>query len=111
VLVAVGHPLFGTWIMTNAAWATAEGNMAIPGNKASFHTPTILEGVVDVTIINTHNCGVVVEVVSAPLAAGKANAAVAEAVVHAAVVADVRSPVAIMEDIKAIGPSPITGCP
>src|SRR5208282_6383437 len=48
---------------------------------------------------------------SAPLATGKTHAAVTEAVVHAAIVADVRAPIAVMEPEAAAEPAPVTRRP
>jgi hypothetical protein len=111
VLVVLGKTLFGARVVMDAVWAAAEGHMAVADDEASFDTPVILEGVVDVVAVHMHHHGVVVEVVAAPLSAGKADAAVTEAVVHAAVVADVRAPVAFMEVIAAAIPSPVRGRP
>jgi hypothetical protein len=107
VLVVLGKPFFAAWLVMDAAGSAAEGHVAVPLNPASFHTPAILEGVVDVTAIHVHDVSVVVEVVTAPLAAGKAEAAVAKAVVDAAVVADVPAPIALMKMIPAMIPAPV----
>jgi hypothetical protein len=111
VLVVLGQALFRARIVADAAWATAEGDVAVAGDEASFDTPVIREGVVDVAVVHMHDHGVVVEVVAAPLSAGKAKAAVAEAVVHAAVVAHVLAPVSFMEAIPATFPAPVGGRP
>jgi hypothetical protein len=57
-----------------------------------------------------HSC-VVVETIAAPVAAFISTAVIAEAVVHAAVEADVRSPVSGMPRVAATTPAPITWCP
>src|ERR1700761_909652 len=54
---------------------------------------------------------VVEEVITAPLAAAKSDAAVAEAVVNAAVETDVRSPVPSVEKIDAALEAPVAGGP
>jgi hypothetical protein len=107
VLVVLGKPFLGARFVTDAAGSAAEGHVAVAGDEASIDTLAILEGVVDVAAVHMHDGGVVVEVVAAPLAAGKADPAVAEAVVDAAVVADVAAPVAFMENIPAPLPAPV----
>jgi len=95
----------------DAARASAESDVAVPFHKASTDTLVVLEGGMDVAAVHMHDRGVVVEVVAAPLSAGKADAAIAEAVVYAAVVAHVRTPVALMEAIPAAFPTPVGGRP
>jgi hypothetical protein len=111
VLVVLGQALIGARVVMDAARAAAEGDVTVAGDEASFDTPVIREGVVDVAVVHMHDHGVVVEVMAAPLSAGKAKAAVTEAVVHAAVIADARSPVSLMEAIPATFPAPVGGRP
>jgi hypothetical protein len=106
VLVLVSQPLFRARIVADAALASAESDVAVAGDEAPIDTLAVIKGVVDVASVHMHGRGVVEEVVAAPLTAGKTNAAVAEAVVHAAVVADVPSPVAFMEKKVAVIPAP-----
>jgi hypothetical protein len=54
---------------------------------------------------------VVVEVVAVPVAAVKAVACIAEAVINAAVEADVQTPVTVMEAVMSAVPTPVTGRP
>src|ERR1700751_5291075 len=54
---------------------------------------------------------VVEEVVVSPIAAFIAAAEVAEAIIHAAIKADVRSPVARVPYVHAVAPSPVSRCP
>jgi len=72
----------------------------------------------DITLIVVANAGadvgdraVVVEVVALPVAAEEAEAYIAEAVVDAAIVADVRSPISAMEAIVRAAIAPIRRCP
>jgi hypothetical protein len=111
VLIVLGKSLFGARIMADAARASAEGDVAAAGDEASIDTLVVLERGVDVAAVHMHDRGVVMEVVAAPLSAGKADAAVAEAVVHASVVAHVRAPVSLMEAIPAAFPTPVGGRP
>jgi hypothetical protein len=107
VLIVLGKQFLGARLVADAAGSAAEGHVVVAGDEASIDTLAILEGVVDVAAVHMHDGGVVVEVVAAPLAAGKADPAVAEAVVYAAVVADVAAPVAFMEKIPAPLPAPV----
>jgi hypothetical protein len=66
---------------------------------------------VDIGDVDVVDGAVVVEVMTSPVAAGIAGANVAESVVHAAVEADVRSPIAGIPEIGAFMPSPIAGRP
>jgi hypothetical protein len=111
VLVVLGQSLFRARVVMDAVRAAAEGYVAVTGDEASIDTLVILEGGVDVAVVHMHDRGVVVEVVAAPLSAGKADAAVTEAVVHAAVIAHVRAPVALMEAIATTFPTPVGGRP
>ncbi len=54
---------------------------------------------------------VVVETITAPVAAFISTAVIAEAVVHTPVEADVRSPVSGMPRVAATTPAPVTWCP
>ena len=65
-------------------------------------------GVIDVDVGYST---VVLKVVALPVAAVEAGADIAEAVVNAAVVADVRAPVADMEAEASEGEAPVGGCP
>jgi hypothetical protein len=81
------------------------------GNDTSLHhCPVNVCGVDDV-FIHMHDCGVIGKGVAAPLAASKADASIAEAIVDAAVVADVAAPIAAMEGVVTIRPVPVVGRP
>jgi len=106
VLIVLGQPLLGGGFVVDAAGSSAEGDVAVPFNKAPIHAFPINESNAAVKA-DVHDGSVVGKDATAPLAAGKAEAAVAKAVVHAAVVADVPSPVALMEEVPAVIPTPI----
>ena len=62
--------------------------------------------------IHGYRRGVVRELAAAPLTAGKAAPKEAESIVHAAVIADFRSPIAFIENVSAvISVTPIAGRP
>jgi hypothetical protein len=77
------------------------------GHDAPLHNRPVNVGGVNDGLIHMHHRGVVSKVPAPPLAAGKADAPVAGAVVHAAVVANVVAPVAVMEPVPAAGPPPV----
>ena len=68
-------------------------------------------GVVHVGDIDVVHRAVVVERAAVPVAAVVAVTGVAEAVVHAAVIADARTPVAGVPEIQAVAPAPVAGRP
>ena len=71
----------------NATRTAVVGHVMRIGDDASLHHCPINVGSVNNGLIHMHDRGVIGKVATAPLAAGKADAAVAVAVVHAAVVA------------------------
>jgi hypothetical protein len=101
MLLMLGNSFLGAGGVIDAAGAAAEGNMAIPGNKASFDSCPVLEGRVNISGVHVYDRGVIGKDAAAPLASGKADATVSEAIVHAAIVADMRSPIALVEDKQA----------
>src|SRR5215470_1838028 len=68
-------------------------------------------GVVDLGDVHIGHGAVLIVIPAAPVAAGKTDASVAEAVVNAAVEADSWSPVACVPDIQPFAKSPVTGSP
>ena len=109
-MFAPGDSLTGRGLMMDAARSAAVPYMAVPGDVASFHNSPVHVHRVKAHA-HMHDRGVIGKDAAAPFAAGKADAPVAEAVVHAAVVAHVRTPVPIMEEIAAAGPAPVAGRP
>jgi hypothetical protein len=110
VMFALGSPLIRAAIVVDSAGAAAKGDVAVSDNVASIHTPTIKEGHAAVEA-EMHHGSVVGKVTAAPFAADKADAAVAEAVVHATVVANVRPPVTSVEEVHAVLPTPVGRSP
>ena len=68
-------------------------------------------GVVDVALIHAHDGCVVCEVVAAPFTAGESDATVTVSVVDAAVIAYVPSPVAVIESVLTVFPTPVRRSP
>jgi hypothetical protein len=111
VLFVLCKPLLRSGVVVNAAGTAGIGHVIGIGDNASLHNRPVDVGRVDDGLIHMHNRGVVGKVPAPPLAAGKADAAVAEAVVHSPVVAHMPAPVALMEPIMAVFPAPIVGRP
>ena len=107
VLVARGYLLRRLGGVPNAAGATVIRDATIVGDGVIRHNRPVTVGGVDSVLIDACDRGVVAEVVTLPLAAGVADAPVAVAVVHAAVVAHVAAPVTAMEPVVAAVPSPV----
>ncbi len=84
---------------------------AVEGHVRVVDDDRLVIDVGDVGDVYVGDGAVVEEVAFAPLATLEAVAAVAEAVVDAAVEADLRSPVAFVEGVDAVIPSPVAGSP
>ena len=93
--------LFGQGVVTNAAWTAAEGDVAFVDHRVPLHNFAVLIGVANITIVHAHHRAVIDKVVATPHAADKTHAHVSVAVVDAAIVADVATPVAGVEDVDA----------
>src|ERR1035437_1230389 len=109
--LALGNPLLGSGGVLNTAWTAVIGNAVVVDDRVSLHNRPVNVGGMDDGLIHVHDRGVIGKLAAAPLAAGKADAPVAEAVVHAPVVAYVAAPIALMEPILSAGPAPVVGCP
>jgi hypothetical protein len=97
--------------MLNTAGAAAEGYMARIGYGRALNDGAINKRVVNDGGIHVDHGSVVGEETAAPLATGKADAEIAAPVIHAAVVADGWSPIALVKYVEAVGPSPVTRRP
>ena len=100
-------PLLSCGLVLNAVRTPVVGHMAGIGNDVPLHDRPVNVGGVDDVLIHMHDGGVIGKGAAAPLAAGKTDAPIAVAVVHAAVVADVVAPIAVIEAIVAVGPAPV----
>ena len=100
-------------LITNATLAAVKGYAAVPGIIATVNGDAIgIDAIAPCSAgADMHDGCVVCKDSTAPHAAGKADAAIAVAVVNAAIVAHVRAPVAGMKDIKSALPSPIGRSP
>ncbi len=109
--LVLDRPLGGRGRVLNAVRTAVESHVIGIGDDASLHHRPVDVGGVDDGFIHMHNRGVVGKGAAPPLATGKADAAVAEAVVHAAIEANVVAPVAVMKPILAVVPTPVWGRP
>jgi hypothetical protein len=71
--------------------------------------PVIYVG--DVNTTHVHGRTVIEERTTAPVTTLESNTTIAEAVIHTAVEANVRAPVATVPGVHAAGPAPVTRCP
>jgi hypothetical protein len=93
-----GNPLLRSRIVPNPARPANIGNTIVDDRRV-VHDGLVHIGVVDDGSVHVDYSGVVREIMTAPLAADKSDTHVTEAVVDAAVVADVRTPVSGVVDI------------
>jgi hypothetical protein len=103
---AEGGNLGGTGTHIEAASAAVIGDTAVIGD---YDCAVVDVG--DVDHVNAVDGAVVVEVVAVPITAIVAVAGVAEAVVDAAIEADMQAPVAAIESPAVVVPAPISGRP
>jgi len=101
-------PLLYSRLCPKAIWTTVEaGAVVVVHNRR----------VVDVRIVNdrpvhVHDSGVICESATAPFAAVETTTWIAEAIVHAAIKADVRAPIAAMPQVHtARSIAPVARCP
>jgi hypothetical protein len=93
-------------IMTDPVRSPVVRNVPLVGNSASSHHVLIHIRIVNHSGVHPHDCGVVREPPIAPLAACESLAHVAVAVIDATVVADIVSPVTLVEPVSAVVPTP-----
>jgi hypothetical protein len=96
----------------NSIRAAVEAAVSVVDDRRVGDDGCIHVGRVNHGRVHGYYCRVVSEGATAPLATGEAASAVTESVVHAPVEADLRPPIAGIEDVNtSISPSPITGRP
>lgn len=101
-----GTALDGRWIMANSIRSTIKRNAPFVPDRVLANYCLVNVRVVNDRRVHTHNCGVIGESSTAPLAPGKSDTHVAIAVIDAAVVPDLIAPVAVMKAIVAAFPAP-----
>jgi hypothetical protein len=102
MLLVFSCPLRGAGGMLNAAGTAVVGHAMGIGNDAPLDNCPINISGVDDGPIHMDNRGVIGKGSATPLAAGKAIASIAVAIVDAAVVADVAAPITAMEAVVAV---------
>jgi hypothetical protein len=103
--------LFRGWLMSNPIRSTGVRNTAIIHNSRVVDHRTVHISVVDYRRIHANNSGVVSKMASTPFAANEPDAHVTKSVVHAPVVADMRSPIARVEDVSCALKTPVRRSP
>ena len=93
--------------MLNSAWTAVIRDVMRVGYNAGFNDCPVHISGVNVSLIHSNYRRVIRKRVAAPLAAGKPDAPESEAVVHAAVVAHVLAPVAVMKSVLTAVPTPV----
>src|SRR5580692_4701045 len=81
VLLVLCNPLLGNRGVIDAAGTTAEGHMIGVSNRIPFDDRAVYKGVVNDGGIHIDHSGVIGKPAATPLAAGKADAEIASAVV------------------------------
>ena len=97
--------------MLNTARTAVVGYVVWVGNDVLLHDCAVDISVVDDGDIHLCDRGVIRKGPTLPGATEEADSTIAEAVIHAAIVADLPTPIPIMESILAASPSPIGGGP
>jgi hypothetical protein len=110
VMLSHAAPLFRRRLVPYAARTASIGYMAIIHDRRVAN-----DRFVDVSVMepsaHMHDCRVVEEVATTPFSACEADTHIAKAIVHAAVIADVRSPIALMEEVCSAFKTPISRSP
>src|SRR6185437_256583 len=106
VMLVLSGELGSASVSDDTAVATVEADVTVVVHN---HGPVVDIG--DVDIRHVRNGAVIHDVAAAPVTALETNTAVTVTIVHAAVEADVRTPVAGMPQVGAINPAPVTGSP
>lgn len=93
--------------MIDAVRSARIGHAIVVDNRRVMHNRRIHIRVVNERWSHMHHGSVIEKAVASPFAAGKTDAHVTEAIVHASVVADVRAPVSSMKDVRAAFKTPV----
>jgi hypothetical protein len=98
--------LFGSRLVLNASRSTRVRHVVVIDDGCIVHDRLIDVRVVE-SAAHMHDRSVIEEVAAAPFTTGETYTHVTKAVIHAAIIADVRSPVAAMEEIMSTFPAPV----
>jgi hypothetical protein len=103
--------LFGGRLGCDAMRAAVETGVAVIDDRSVVNHRLIDIGVMNYGGVYVDGSGVIRKASTAPFAAGEANAAKSEPIVHTSIKAYMGAPIAPMKEIYAISPAPISGCP
>ena len=109
--LAHGHPLFTAGIMTDTSRPAVISNVVVVNDRGVVHDRLIHVGVVNNRSIHIHNRGVICEFTAVPFSSHKADSHITESIIHTAIEANVRTPIARMKDVQTARPAPIGWCP
>lgn len=104
-------PFLRQRIVVDSARTTRIGHVVVVDDGRIVNNGRVDIGVVDHSPVHIHDRGVVGKTITTPFTAGEADAHVAEAIIHAAIVADMRSPVTFKEAVMTAFPAPVRGRP
>ncbi len=93
--------------MANATGPAYIRHSIVVDDRRIMHDGLIHIGIVNDGPVHVHHGGVIRELTTAPFATDKADAHVTEAIVDAAIVSDVRTPISGVEDIHTIVEAPV----
>ena len=99
MMLAECNALFAAWLMVDSPRPAAVCHATLIHDRVPLHLSAIYIGVVHVDVVHANHRSVVQEIMSVPSTAHKADTHISKSVVHATVIANVRSPVAGMEHI------------
>jgi hypothetical protein len=96
----------------NSIWPTVEAGVSVVDDRRVVDDGCIHICRPNHGRVHGYYCCVISEGAASPLTAGEASSTITESIVHAPVEADLRPPIAAMENVNtAISPAPITWCP
>ena len=100
-------PLFRRRLMLDAARTTRICDPAVIHNGRIVNHRRVDVGVVNYGRVHAHDSRVIGEMTAPPFSAGKARSHKSKAVVHAAVVSDVKSPITAVKEVMPTFPTPV----
>lgn len=101
----------GGGLVAYAAGTAGIRDAAIINNRRVMHDGFVHIGVANDGVVHPNDSRVIGELAPTPLAAHKTHSHVTEAIVDAAVISNVRSPVSGVQDVEAAFPAPIGRSP
>jgi hypothetical protein len=107
-VLLTGYSLFaGSWVVVNPVRTAVVSNVIGIEHSFLLNNGPVDIGVVDDGDVYLGDGGVIGKHAASPFAAGKTDSSKSESVIDAAVVADFISPVAVVEAVDSVCPSPV----